>query len=169
MTEPVAPTLAVHLRASTNLAIYKVEPPRLDESLLRGIAKEFGLNLSTNDLEHRPDGRLKWSSGGSEIGYFDRESIERKRTVTRRDVSFFQRVPGGGTTTGVGDGGHLRMSFVSDGKVADIECLFRKVVKVGDARSKTGKQTTAITIDVSGRSNYGFVTSLRCFVLIDPG
>ena len=114
--------------------------PEKEEAFVQALELLPLLNLSTNDLEHRPDGRLKWSSGVSEIGYFDRESNERKRTVKRRDVSFFQRVPGGGTTTGVGDGGQLRIGFVSEGKVSDIECLFRKMVKVGEARPKTSKE-----------------------------
>jgi hypothetical protein len=65
--------------------------------------------------------------------------VQRKRVVIQQNVSFYQRVPFGGTTVGVGDGGQLRFSFVSEGKVSGIEWFFRKMEKAGEARPKTSK------------------------------
>ncbi len=98
------------------------------------------LSLSTNDLEHYPNGRLKWSSSGSTISYTDRVDNQRKIVVIARHVSFYQRVPYGGVTAGVGDGGRLRFSFVSEGKLASIELFFRKLVKVDEAKPKSSKE-----------------------------
>ena len=97
------------------------------------------LGLSTNDLEHYSNGRLRWASGASEIGYTDRVDKQRKKAVMARNVSFYQRVPGGGVTAGVGDGGELRFSFVREGKVSRIEWFFRKMEKAGEAQPKTSK------------------------------
>ncbi len=98
------------------------------------------LGLSTNDLEHYANGRVRWASSGSTISYTDGTDKQRKQIVTARNVSFYQRVPGGGTTASVGDGGVVRFSFVSDGKVTSIESFFRNMVKAGEAKPKTSKE-----------------------------
>jgi hypothetical protein len=97
------------------------------------------LGLGTNDLQHRQDGRLDmWSSAGT-TSYTDRNDRQRKTVVKEQSVSFWQRVPGGGTTVGVGDGGNLRFSFISEGKVSGIEWCFRKMQKAGEGTPKTSK------------------------------
>jgi hypothetical protein len=98
------------------------------------------LGLSTNDLEHYSNGRIRWASSAPEIGYTDRADKQRKKAVIARNVNFFQRVPGGGVTAGVGNAGQLRFSFVSEGKVASIEWFFRKLVTAGQAKPKTSKE-----------------------------
>lgn len=109
-------------------------------------AKQLALNLlpllglSTNDLEHYANGRIAWSSGSSDIGYTDRTDMQRKKVAMARQVTFFQRVPGGGTTASVGDGGQLRFVFVSEGKVSEIEWFFRPMEKAGAARPKGSQQ-----------------------------
>jgi hypothetical protein len=98
------------------------------------------LGLSENDLEHQANGRLRWSSGSSDIGYTDRADMQRKKVAMAQQVTFYQRVPGGGTTSSVGDGGQLRFVFVSEGKVSEIEWFFRPMTNAGTAKPKTSRQ-----------------------------
>lgn len=95
------------------------------------------LNLSTNDLEHDRHGRLRCAYGESGITYNDRVSGQRKREVIQRSVSFFQRVPSGGTTSSVGDGGQVRFTFVSEGKLTGIEWFFRKLEVAAQAKPRS--------------------------------
>jgi len=121
-----------------------------DKEQARQMALEFLplLGLTTNSLEHYGNGRLRWASSAPEIGYTDRVDKQRKKAVMARSISFYQRVPGG-VTAGVGDGGQLRFSFVSEGKVASIEWFFRKLVEAGEAKPKSSKQ---IIRDISRRN-----------------
>lgn len=98
------------------------------------------LRLSANDLEYYPSGRLRWASSPKTITYTDKEDKKRKTLTTARNITFYQRIPGGGTTTGVGDGGQIRFTFVSDGKVAGIEWFFRKLDPAGIAEPKSQEQ-----------------------------
>jgi hypothetical protein len=98
------------------------------------------LGLSTNDLEHYGNGRIRWASSASEVGYTDRLDKQRKKAVMARNVTFYQRVFAGGVTASVGDGGTLRFTFVSEGKVASIEWFFRKLRKAGEAKPKSSKE-----------------------------
>src|SRR6266540_1389048 len=97
------------------------------------------LGLSTNDFECHPDGRLQWYSGESTISYNDKSSGQRRKVVIQRSVHLNQRVPGGGVTCGVGDGGKLRIDFVTEGKISGIEWFFRKMKKAGEAKPKSSK------------------------------
>lgn len=98
------------------------------------------LGISTNDLHHRPDGRLFASYGEEGVTYNERVTMERKRVVIQRSVSFYQKIPGGETVSSVGDGGQVRFTFVSDGKVAGIEWFFRKLEQAGLAKSKSRQE-----------------------------
>ncbi|MBM4094868.1 MAG: hypothetical protein FJ276_36475, partial [Planctomycetes bacterium] len=82
--------------------------PSKEEAREKALALLPLLNLSTNDLEHNRDGRLRYSVGESAISYNDRASGQRKREIIQRSIIFFQRVPCGGATSNVGDGGQLR-------------------------------------------------------------
>lgn len=98
------------------------------------------LGISTNDLHRRPDGALSTSFGEEGVTYNERVTKERKRVVIQRSVSFHQRIPSGGTASTVGDGGQVRFTFVSEGKVASIEWFFRKLEEAGQAKPKSREQ-----------------------------
>lgn len=114
--------------------------PDKDEAKKKALELLSLLGVSTNELEHHTDGRLKWASSTSTVGYTDRADKQRKKAVLMQTVSLSQRVPFGGTTVGVGDGGKLAFSFVSEGKVSRIEWFFRTLVKAREAKSKTSKE-----------------------------
>lgn len=59
--------------------------------------------------------------------------------LQKRSVTFFQRVPGGETLS-VGEGGSLEVAFVSEGKLAEIELLFRDIKPVASAKAMSSKQ-----------------------------
>jgi hypothetical protein len=94
------------------------------------------LGLSTNDLQLRPDGRVAWRSTTTGVTYTDRDTLERKRLTVARHIVFDQRMEGG-KVTGVGGGGQLRVSFVSEGKLHMIEVMFRRGPIVGQARPRS--------------------------------
>ena len=95
------------------------------------------LGISTNDLHYQPDGSLLSWFGEEAVSYNDRVTKERKRVVIQRSVSFCQRIPLGGTPSSVGDGGQVRFTFVSEGKVTGIEWFFRKLEVAGQAKPKS--------------------------------
>lgn len=98
------------------------------------------LGISTNDLEHLPNGRLKWLTRASTVSFTDKSTKQRKTVPIMRTVSLVQRVPGGGTTTSIGGGGQVSFGFVSEGRVADIEWCFRKMSRAGQAKPKSSKE-----------------------------
>jgi hypothetical protein len=95
------------------------------------------LRLSTNDLAHSPDGRLLSGFSRPTIGYTDRTDKQRKRVVISSSVTFYQKIPGGGVSDGIGDGGAIRFSFGVEGKLFAIEWFFRKLTKAGEAKAKS--------------------------------
>jgi hypothetical protein len=121
------------------------------------------LGLSTNDLEHYPNGRIRWASSPKSISYTDKEDKKRKTLTIARNVAFFQRVPGGGTTTGVGDAGQLRFTFVSERKVANIEWFFRSLHQEGQAKPKT---IDDITRDLAERNAYTWNQSVPSSIAV---
>lgn len=137
--------------------------PTKDEAKEMGLKLLPLLGLSTNDLEHYANDRLRWASSGSSVSYTDRTDKQRKKIITARNVSFYQRVPGGGTTASVGDGGVVRFSFVSDGKVASIEWLFRNMVKAGETRPKTSNE---IMRDVRSRNAWTWHQTLPSSITV---
>jgi hypothetical protein len=131
-----------------NFALKKPVPvgvPNKEEALALTLQLLPMLNLSTNDLEHRKNGKVTWGSGESGVSYTDRADKQRKRVVIARHITLYQRIPEGGLSAGIGDGGALRVSFVSDRKIASIELFFRKLAKAGSA---PGKSVQAITKSV---------------------
>ena len=114
--------------------------PTKEEAKAKALQMLPLLGLSTNDLQHHPDGRIASASSSSAITYTDKSDGQRRQVVVQQNVSFYQRVPSGGTTVGVGDGGKLTFNFVSEGKVSGIELFFRKLVRAGEAKAKTSEQ-----------------------------
>ena len=113
--------------------------PDHKEAIRKALALLPVLGLTTNDLEVNSSGSLRVQFAKESTGYNERGSKERKEVVNKRAVLFFQRVPGGETLS-VGEGGTLQMGFVSGGKVADIELLFRDLRPVGTIKSLTAGQ-----------------------------
>lgn len=114
--------------------------PTKEEAKAKALEMLSLFGLTASDLQHHPDGRIASGSSSSTITYTDRTDGQRKRLVVQQNVSFYQRVPSGGTTVSVGDGGKLEFSFVSEGKVSGIEWFFRKLLNAGEAKPKTSQE-----------------------------
>lgn len=98
------------------------------------------LGLSQDSLEHDADGAIRCAFSTDQVGYVDRRDKQRKRAIVSRSVTFCQKVPGGGTTIGVGNGGQLRFTFRSGCRVSSMEVFFRRLVKDSEANPKTSER-----------------------------
>jgi len=114
--------------------------PEKVEALETAISLLPLLGISTNDLHHRRDGSLFSSFGEEGVTYNNRVTKERKRIVIQRSVNFYQKIPGGEVINSVGDGGQVRFTFVSEGKVTSIGWFFRRLDPVGHARPKSRRE-----------------------------
>jgi hypothetical protein len=147
--------------------------PTKEEARAKALQMLPLVGLTTNDLQLHPDGRIASASSSPGITYTDRSDGQRKRVVIQQNVSFYQRVPFGGRTVGVGDGGKLTFSFVSEAKVSGIEWFFRKLVKAGEAKPKASKE---IMKDIAKRNAWTWhqrvpsrVTVTECVLVYPQG
>jgi hypothetical protein len=113
--------------------------PTHGEALQRALALLPVLGLTTNDLELNSDGSLRRQFTKDVTGYNDRVTKEHKEMLQKRSVIFFQRVPGGETLS-VGEGGALEVAFVSEGKLAEIQLLFRDIKPLASVKAMSSKQ-----------------------------
>jgi hypothetical protein len=104
-----------------------VDVPTAEEALERTLALLPVLGLSTNSLEHKPDGTLKWGRDDEGTTYTDRVDGQRKRYIRQMNITLYQKLPSGGRTAGVGTMGLLRAGFMSEGKLAELHLEFRRV------------------------------------------
>ena len=113
--------------------------PTHAEALQRALELLPVLGLTTNDIELNSDGTIRRQFTKDVTGYNDLVTKEHKEMLQKRSVTFFQRVPGGETLS-VGEGGSLEVAFVSEGKLAEIELLFRDIKPVASAKAMSSKQ-----------------------------
>jgi hypothetical protein len=146
--------------------------PSYQEAMRRAFGLLPVLGLTTNDLELSPDGSIRRQFSKDVTGYNEIGSKERKEVVQKRTAIFFQRVPGGETIS-VGEGGSLQVSFVSEGKISDIDFLFRDLRPSGYASPMLSKdivralrQAKAWTF---GQALPEFLTITNCTVAYPQG
>jgi hypothetical protein len=114
--------------------------PTTEQAKQKALDLLLFLGLSLDHLEHDAAGAIRCAFSTDHIGFVDRSDKQRKRAILSRSVTFYQKVPSGGTTIGVGNGGQLRFTFRSDGRVSRIEWFFRRLVKDSEAKPKTSKR-----------------------------
>jgi hypothetical protein len=146
--------------------------PTHQEAIEKALALLPVLELTTDDLERNSDGSIRRQFAKDTTGYNERSSKERKEVVNKRTVIFFQRVPNGETLS-VGEGGVLQIGFVSEGKVADIELLFRDLKPVGTAKPLSSKEIVSALQRGRGRTFRQFIpetlTVTNCAVVYPQG
>jgi len=113
--------------------------PTHAEALRRALALLPVLGVTTNDLEINSDGSLRSQFTKDVTGYNDHVTKEHKEMLQKRAVTLFQRVPGG-VTLSVGEGGAFEVAFISEGKLAEIELLFREISPLTSAKSMSTKE-----------------------------
>ena len=112
--------------------------PDEQEALSRTLALLPALGISTNDLEHLPDGRLKYATSTEGTWYNERNNkSERKRYIRQINIEFWQKIHDGASVLPMGSGGMLRAGYISGGRLAEIEMVFRNVKSIGQAKAKT--------------------------------
>lgn len=116
--------------------------PTHSEALAKALTLLPILGITTNELELNSDGSLRRQFTKDVTGYNERTSNERKEMLQKRSVTFFQRVPTGETLS-VGEGGTIEVAFISEGKIAQVSLLFRKLTPAGTANSMGAKQLVA--------------------------
>lgn len=126
--------------------------PTAKEALGKILALLPILGFSTNDLEHNTNGTLRWSTDVDETGYTDRRDGKRKRYIRQMNVTLWQRVPAGGSTLSIGSGGSLRAGFMSEGKLAELEVLFRHLQRADSQKGRTADEVSRILRRGAGRT-----------------
>jgi hypothetical protein len=126
--------------------------PTPDDALQRTIALLPIFGIATNDLERNPDGTIRWKHDTDGTSYNDRADGKRKRYVRQMNITIWQKVPGGGSTLSVGSGGVIRSGFMSGGKLAEFECLFRKLKPQGRARARINSELVSMLRRGDGRT-----------------
>jgi len=115
--------------------------PDEPEAMRRTLELLPALGISTNDLEHLPDGRLKYASNTEGTTYNDRtDDWKQKRYIRQINVELWQRIQNGASVLSIGGGGMLRVGYLSEGRLAEFEMTFRQVKPVGNALPKTSKE-----------------------------
>jgi hypothetical protein len=130
--------------------------PAEKEALQRTLALLPMLGITTNDLEHLPDGRLRYACNTEGTWYNDRyDNGQRKRYIRQINIEFWQRIQDGASVLSIGGGGMLRAGYISEGHLAEIEMTFRNVRPVGEASPKTNAELIRMLKSGEGRSFHG--------------
>lgn len=130
--------------------------PDEKEALQRTLALLPVLGITTNDLEHLPDGRVKYACNAEGTWYNDRhDNWRRKRYIRQINVEFWQRIQDGASVLSIGGGGMLRAGYISEGHLAEIEMTFRNVKPAGNAHPKTSAELIRLLKKGEGRSFHG--------------
>jgi len=127
--------------------------PDEKEALQRTLALLPVLGITTNDLEHMPDGKLKYASDTEGTWYNDRyDNWTRKRYIRQINIQFWQKIQDGASVLSIGGGGMLRVGYISEGRLAELEMTFRQVRPVGSASPKTSKELAKMLQSGKGRT-----------------
>ena len=118
--------------------------PNAGEALNKTLALLPLLGLTTKDLEHTADGAVRWSALTDVTRYTDLKDGKRKQYVRQMNITLWQRVPEGGSVLSVGGGGTLQAGFMSDGKLAEFEILFRNLEPLGLLPGKSKDELIAM-------------------------
>jgi len=83
------------------------------------------LGITTNDLEHLPNGQLRHSCNLEVTWYNDRyDNGKRKRYIRQINIELWQKIRDGASVLSLGGGGMLRVGFMSEGRLAELEMTF---------------------------------------------
>ena len=127
--------------------------PDEKEALQKTLALLPILGITTNDLEHLPDGRLKYASNTEGTWYNDRhDNWQRKRYIRQINIQLWQKIQDGASVLSIGGGGMLRAGYISEGHLVELEMTFRNVTPAGNASPKTSKELTGMLKQGVGRS-----------------
>lgn len=130
--------------------------PDEKDALQRTLALLPILGITTNDLEHLPDGHLKYASNTEGTWYNDRhDNLQRKRYIRQINIQLWQKIQDGAPVLSIGGGGMLRAGYISEGHLAELEMTFRNVKFVGSASPKTSKELIRMLKRGEGRSFHG--------------
>jgi hypothetical protein len=127
--------------------------PDEKEALRRALALLPALGITTNDLEHLPDSNLKYACNTEGTWYNDRnDNWTRKRYIRQINVEFWQKIQDGASVFSIGGGGTLRVGYISEGHLAEVEMTFRNGKPIGTAQSRTSKELIQMLKRGEGRS-----------------
>jgi hypothetical protein len=117
--------------------------PTPEEALAKTLELLPILKISRDDLEHTSNGNLRWSYTTDGTRYTDKQHGERKRFVRRINLMLWQKVHEGASTLSIGGGGMLEASYISEGKLAAVQFLFRKLRPVGQVKPLRHEQVVS--------------------------
>lgn len=130
--------------------------PDEKEALQRTLALLPMLGISTNDVEHLPNGQLRYSWTTDGTWYNDRhDNWQRKRYIRQINIELWQRMQDGASVLSIGGGGMLRVGYISEGHLAEMELTFRKMRPVATASPKSSAELVRMLQRGQGRSFRG--------------
>jgi hypothetical protein len=130
--------------------------PDENEGLQRTLALLPVVGIRTNDLEHLPNGQLRYSWDTEGTWYNDRhDNWQRKRYVRQINIELWQRIQDGASVLSIGGGGMLRAGFISEGHLAELEMTFRKFNPIGKALPKSSNELVQMLRRGQARSFHG--------------
>lgn len=129
------------------------------EALRRTLELLPVVGISTNDLEHLPNGKLKYGSNTEGTSYNDRyDGWKQKRYIRQINIELWQRIHDGTSVLSLGGGGMLRAGYMSEGHLAEFELTFRQLKPAGRASPKTSKEIVKMLQRGDGRTFRPFVS-----------
>jgi len=132
--------------------------PNGEEALQKTLALLPALGITANDLEHLPNGQLRWSCNTEGTLYNDRyDNWQQKRYIRQVNIEFWQRIRDDASILSIGGGGMLRVGYISEGQLAELEMTFRKAVPIGKALPKSSSEVVQMLRRGQARSFRGNV------------
>jgi len=127
--------------------------PSEKEGLQKTLDLLPSLGITTNDLEHLPNGQLRHGCEMEVTWYNDRyDEGKRKQYIRQINIQLWQKIHDGASVLSLGGGGLLRVGFISEGHLAELEMTFRKIKPIGQASPKSSKQLIAMLKKGDGRT-----------------
>jgi hypothetical protein len=118
--------------------------PTEAEALQRTLALLPAFGISTNDLEYLPNGKLRYSCNDEGTKYSDRfDGGKQKRYIRQINIELWQKIRDGASIVSLGGGGMLTVGFMSEGKLAEVQLVFRHVSPIGKASPVSANQMIA--------------------------
>ena len=77
---------------------------------------------------------------------------QRKRYIRQINIELWQRIQDGASVLSIGGGGMLRVGYISEGHLAELEMTFRQVRPVGSTSPKTSKELAKMLQSGKGKT-----------------
>jgi hypothetical protein len=127
--------------------------PSEQEALQRTLSLLPALGITTNDLEHLQSGELRYACNDEGTQFNDRyDNGKHKRYIRQINIELWQGIQDGASVLSIGGGGMLRVGYISEGRLAELEMTFRSLIPAGQVSPKTSKELIGMLKHGVGRT-----------------